>query len=203
LRLANLLSPNSSHPAYARPDEVERFYQAAVDAFPEPEYLEGTERAAREEFPGVKKAPRAVFFLKTPFIEPQAKLFYALAYAAWETFEFLDRARRETERGELFSVFPTGAYRREFTITPDGRLSERQDLFHGKFLSTALAGVEIARLMRCEVCQAFMYAVRLGQKACSKRCNDVRRVRRWRQKQAIYEQSRKFRSAGVRPKGSK
>jgi hypothetical protein len=203
LRLTNLLPPNSPHPASAGQDEVERFYQAAVHAFPEPEYLTGTERAARKAFPGVKQTPRAVFFLETHFVEPRAKLFYALAYATRETFEFLHRAQREIEGGELFSVLPTAAYRREFIITPAGRLAEREDLFHGKFVSAALAGIEISRLMRCEVCQAFMYAVRRGQEACSKRCNDVRRVRRWRQKQARYEQNRKFRSAGVSPKGSK
>jgi hypothetical protein len=71
----------------------------------------------------------------------------------------------------------------------------------------ALEGVEIERIRRCPVCGQFFFAVRwdrngkYGSKACSKKCNQVRRMRDWRASQSVYEQNRKFKLAGVRPEG--
>ena len=62
---------------------------------------------------------------------------------------------------------------------------------------TALAGVEAARVRQCAVCAHFFLALRKDQKACSKRCNGVRRVRDWRANQAQHEYRRKLRGAGL------
>jgi hypothetical protein len=62
---------------------------------------------------------------------------------------------------------------------------------------TALAGVELARLRRCGICAHFFFALRKDQKACSKRCNAIRRVRDWRANQAQHEYRRKLRGAGL------
>jgi len=62
---------------------------------------------------------------------------------------------------------------------------------------TALAGVEAARVRQCAVCAHFFFALRKDQKACSKRCNGVRRVRDWRANQAQHEYRRKLREAGL------
>jgi len=43
------------------------------------------------------------------------------------------------------------------------------------------------RIKRCPECEAFFYATRSGEeygsKACSKRCNDAIRMRKWRREQ--------------------
>lgn len=44
----------------------------------------------------------------------------------------------------------------------------------------AIEGVEATRLRQCPVCKHFFFALRKDQKACSKQCNAVRRVRDWR-----------------------
>ena len=62
---------------------------------------------------------------------------------------------------------------------------------------TALAGVEAARVRQCTVCAHFFFALRKDQKACSKRCNGVRRVRDCRANQAQHEYRRKLRGAGL------
>jgi hypothetical protein len=62
---------------------------------------------------------------------------------------------------------------------------------------TALAGVEAARVRQCAICAHFFFALRKDQKACSKRCNGVRRVRDWRANQAQHEYRRKLRGAGL------
>jgi predicted nucleic acid-binding Zn ribbon protein len=85
----------------------------------------------------------------------------------------------------------------------DGRIDAKAFDPYRDFFLLALSGSEVSRHRECEVCKSFFYAIRLNQSACSKRCNSVRRVRNWREKQATYEQSRKFKSAGVRPEGKK
>jgi len=73
----------------------------------------------------------------------------------------------------------------------------------------ALEGVEIERIRRCPVCGKFLFALRwdrdgkYGSKACSKKCNQVRRMRDWRARQSVYEQNRKFKLAGVQPERGK
>jgi hypothetical protein len=67
----------------------------------------------------------------------------------------------------------------------------------------ALAGAEAGRLRRCPICERIFYALRLTQRACSKRCNQNRRVRQWRNKQSEYEYNRKLRSSGLKPRGTK
>jgi hypothetical protein len=58
-------------------------------------------------------------------------------------------------------------------------------------LLTALEGVEVARIRRCPICERFFWAGRADQKACSKKCNQTRRVRLWREKyQETYKQRR-------------
>ena len=61
----------------------------------------------------------------------------------------------------------------------------------------ALQGVEAKRVRQCPVCQRFFVALRKDQKACSKRCNVVRRVRDWRANQGRYEYRRKLSGAGL------
>jgi hypothetical protein len=65
----------------------------------------------------------------------------------------------------------------------------------------ALEGVEAQCVRQCPVCRHIFFALRKDQKACSKRCNAVRRVRRWRENQDRHEYRRKLRSAGLVPSG--
>ena len=201
LELANLFPADGVGPGFCKNDEVRRFYNAALDVFPEPQYMQGFEREALKEFPKGNPSP-AVFFCETLFTEKTASQLYALGFAVRETFEALIRARQNYEDGEKFPALATGASRRVFEVMPEGRLRERNDVFHGKFLREALPRLKITRLARCEVCRRFMYAVREGQKTCSKRCNAVRRVRAWRARQGEYEYNRKLKSAGVKKKRS-
>jgi len=62
----------------------------------------------------------------------------------------------------------------------------------------AIEGVEATRLRQCPVCKHFFFALRKDQKACSKPCNAVRRVRDWRANQAQHEYRRKLKGAGFR-----
>lgn len=73
------------------------------------------------------------------------------------------------------------------------------DLF-AEFLR-ALEGVEARCVRQCPVCRHIFFALRKDQKACSKRCNAVRRVRLWRENQDRHEYRRKLRSAGLAPSG--
>jgi predicted nucleic acid-binding Zn ribbon protein len=63
----------------------------------------------------------------------------------------------------------------------------------------ALEGIEAMRVRQCPVCNRFFFALRKDQKACSKQCNAVRRVREWRANQAQYEYRRKLKQAGLEP----
>jgi len=180
-------------------DEVERFFRRALDVFPETPYPRGYKQALAKEFPKRKTSSCAVLFCETYFTNKQAAQLYSLACAARETFEALIRARQEHEAGEEYPAFGTAAYRRQFVVLPEGQVRERPDLFNGKFLLEALAGVKTTRVMHCEICQALAYVVREGQKTCSKGCNAVRRVSAWRAKQKEYEYKRKLKGAGLKP----
>jgi len=61
----------------------------------------------------------------------------------------------------------------------------------------AIEGLGAIRLGQCPVCNRFFFGLRKDQKACSTRCNAVRRVRDWRAKQDHYEYQRKLRGAGL------
>lgn len=61
----------------------------------------------------------------------------------------------------------------------------------------ALKGADAARIRQCLACNRFFFALRKDQKACTKQCNAVRRVRDWRANQAEYEYRRKLKSAGL------
>jgi hypothetical protein len=185
-----MFPPAGAASRFCTDEEMQNFYTATLDAFPEPRLLRGVERAAAKQFPNVKPS-KAAFFCETFFTKERASLLYALGFAVRETLEALIRASQEYEAGENSPVFATSPYSRAFRILENGRLHERDDdLFHGKFLKGALAEVNINRFMRCEICRAFMYSVRQGQKACSQRCNAVRRVRAWRAKKDKYKFNR-------------
>ncbi len=67
----------------------------------------------------------------------------------------------------------------------------------------ALEGTEAMRVRQCPVCSHFFFALRKDRKACSKRCNAVRRVRAWRAGQAEHEYRRKLRTAGLQSQKKK
>jgi hypothetical protein len=60
-----------------------------------------------------------------------------------------------------------------------------------------LDGTDVTRVRQCPICNHFFLAFRKDQKACSKRCNAVRRVRDWRANQERHEYKRKLRGAGL------
>jgi hypothetical protein len=60
-----------------------------------------------------------------------------------------------------------------------------------------LDGTDVTRVRQCPICNRFFLAFRRDQKACSKRCNAVRRVRAWRANQEQHEYRRKLRGAGL------
>jgi hypothetical protein len=57
--------------------------------------------------------------------------------------------------------------------------------------ASVVEGTEAKRVRRCPICNRLFYAVRISSKACSVRCNRTRRVRKHRENQAKYEQTRK------------
>jgi len=63
-----------------------------------------------------------------------------------------------------------------------------------------LEGTGVTRVRQCPICDRFFWAFRKDQKACSKRCNAVRRVRDWRANQEQHEYKRKLRGAGLLPR---
>jgi hypothetical protein len=63
----------------------------------------------------------------------------------------------------------------------------------------ALEGSDISRVRQCPICNHFFWALRKDQKACSKKCNAVRRVRDWRANQEQHEYNRKLRGSGLLP----
>lgn len=71
-----------------------------------------------------------------------------------------------------------------FIINKEGRIEIRPNP-----LEEALAGVEAARIKRCEVCEHVFWAGRMTQKGCSARCGDILRKRRYREryKQGFYQ----------------
>ena len=185
-----MFPPAGAAPRFCTNEEMQSFYAATLDAFPEPRIMRGAERAAAKQCRNVKPS-KAVFFCGTFFTKEKASVLYGLGFAVRETLEALIRARQEYEAGDNYPVLATSPYSRAFQILENGRLHERDDdLFHGKFLDGALAEVNINRFMCCEICRAFMYSVRQGQKACSQRCNAVRRVRAWRAKKDKYKFNR-------------
>jgi hypothetical protein len=54
----------------------------------------------------------------------------------------------------------------------------------------AVRDAEVSRIRQCAICDRFFYAVRLDQKACSRRCNHIRHTRAWRKKKDQYKYSR-------------
>lgn len=60
-----------------------------------------------------------------------------------------------------------------------------------------LDDTDITRVRQCPICNHFFLSFRKDQKACSKRCNTVRRVRDWRKNQEQHEYKRKLRGAGL------
>jgi len=77
----------------------------------------------------------------------------------------------------------------------DGRIAiTTRDPYHN-FIA-ALERAEIDRIRKCEICGAFFYAVRKDKRACSKSCNDVRRMRKSRAKQTEYEYNRYLKLEG-------
>jgi hypothetical protein len=83
---------------------------------------------------------------------------------------------------------------------------ETFDPYRDNFLP-AIRLVELERIRRCPICSKFFFALRTkikggkdtSSKACSSKCNQVRRVQKWRAKQSTYLQNRKLRSAGLEP----
>lgn len=119
-----------------------------------------------------------------------------LTWIVASTLEFYVE-RRETNRPMILG----GAVLATFQVR-DGRVAVNTSDAYRDFMA-ALDGAEAARIRSCPICRNFFFALRANQKACSKSCNQTRRVREWRSKQAPYEQTRKFKRAGVRPEGQK
>ncbi|HKQ04138.1 MAG TPA: hypothetical protein VJ464_03325 [Blastocatellia bacterium] len=48
-------------------------------------------------------------------------------------------------------------------------------------LADALVGVESSRIRECTICENIYWAGRIDQPCCSRKCNGIRRVRKWRE----------------------
>jgi hypothetical protein len=74
------------------------------------------------------------------------------------------------------------------------------DPYQENFLPV-IKGVEIERIRRCPICGKIFFALRTktkggkdtSSKACSRKCNQLRRVREWRANQTVYLLNRKLR----------
>ena len=71
-------------------------------------------------------------------------------------------------------------------------------------LLDALLGAQAERIRQCPICNNIFWASRIDQKACSKRCSNIKRVRRSRElhqeRGAMYEHAR-IKKAGKREQG--
>jgi hypothetical protein len=98
-----------------------------------------------------------------------------------------------------------GGFWGDLAVGFDGRLTDNPGNLRALFID-ALRGAELLRFNRCPGCARFFYRTRndrYGGLGCSKPCNNALRQSRWRSKQEFYEQTRKYKLAGVRPEGNK
>lgn len=89
--------------------------------------------------------------------------------------------------GRPHAHFPP-AFAPMLAITHTGTIEPVADL--GDAITGILAGKSAARIRRCPICSTLFVAQRLDRSACSRRCTTVLNVRRYRARQAIYEENR-------------
>jgi hypothetical protein len=76
-------------------------------------------------------------------------------------------------------------------ITADGKIDMKLST-PWSALREILSGVQATRIRSCPICAKYFYSLRKDKKACSSKCVGVHRVRRWRDKQAEYERTRRI-----------
>ncbi len=83
------------------------------------------------------------------------------------------------------------------TIASDGIIEGRGDFIREKFLP-ALEHCDVRRIRMCPICDKLFVALRLDQPACSRKCDNAHRARKFRRK---YESNRRrYRKRGIRAK---
>lgn len=139
----------------------------------------------------------------------RARRFLALAGEVAVTLDSLCRA---SDPEVLSAAGASPLMVRQLYVTPSTSWSEiwmREGVVATRYIDpfkdfvAALDGMPAGRIRVCPVCSRFFFASRKDQKACSRRCNAVRRVRDWRAKQGQHEYRRKLRTAGLLPRGRK
>jgi hypothetical protein len=112
---------------------------------------------------------------------------YALVRRLFESLPFLSRAR----------TFPTTGTQQiqmtlQISVDEKGVISRVPDPYEN-FLAELTSAGDLRRLRSCPACRRFFIAWRSDQKACSRRCANLVRVYKFRQKKVEYAANRKFR----------
>jgi hypothetical protein len=141
--------------------------------------------------------------------EEEASRFHDLVSEVASALQVLAPAAQSTRVLKASGDAPVMIYRRYRNSASGNSASSRNEVWirHGRVATqlvdpfkeflTALDGVEASRVNQCPVCHHVFVAFRKDQKACSKRCNSIRRVRAWRANQERHEYNRKLRGAGL------
>src|ERR1700730_5169612 len=111
---------------------------------------------------------------------------YALVRRLFDSLEFLTSRRPDTRSGTR--QIPLAL---QVSVNPDGSLSRVRDAYED-FLAE-LSRADLRRLRSCPGCSRFFVAWRDDQKACGRRCANLVRVQRFRQKTPEYAANRRFR----------
>ncbi|HEX8847608.1 MAG TPA: hypothetical protein VF791_23400, partial [Pyrinomonadaceae bacterium] len=109
---------------------------------------------------------------------------YTLLEDAYLTFTMIiiNNESSPDSRGGTFIRMMGGAS--FFFVNKEGKIEIQPNK-----LEEAIAGVEAARIRRCEACRRVFWAGRTTQKGCSARCGDIIRKRRYRERyrQGLYQ----------------
>ena len=206
LELANLLPPPPSREelehsvnALVMADHIHNWH-VRIRATPASELLCRFERSRLAEEPAIT-ATLDLPLLRTS--EGEARRFHALVSAVASTLRGLVAAASpDTLKAVgdaplmIHRLYDNPATSRSAVWMRHGVVTTHWVDPFREFLGV-LDGTDVTRLRQCPICNHFFLVFRKDQKACSKRCNAVRRVRDWRANQEQHEYKRKLRGAGL------
>ncbi len=112
---------------------------------------------------------------------------YALVRRLLDSLDFLTRTSAHPTAGTLQIPLTL-----QVSVDAEGLISRVRDPYED-FLAELTHAGDLQRLRSCPACQRFFVAWRSDQKACSRRCANLVREHKFRQKKVEYAANRKFR----------
>ena len=112
---------------------------------------------------------------------------YALVRRLFDSLSFLTRPSARPTTGTMQIPFTL-----QVSVDAEGLVSRVRDPYED-FLAELTQAGDLRRLRSCPVCRRFFVAWRSDQKACRRRCANLIRVSKFRQKKNEYTSNRKFR----------